>query len=286
MSQSRNWVFTINNPTEDENPQCWEGYKFLVYQLEEGEEGTPHYQGYVCFTSNQRISALKRKYSGRAHWEVRQGTHTEAYEYCTKEDTRIEGPWEYGDPPENQGQRTDLETLREMIEEGASDRELAVANFGSWVRYNRSFSQYRLICKPPRDYKTVVTVIFGPTGTGKSRHLAENYPNAYWKPNSRWWDGYNGQEHVVVDEFYGWLPYDFMLRLCDRYPLQVETKGGTIAFTSKFIHFTSNQRPELWYKHNFAPLERRIEYVYEKDTLDSPMDELKGDNVSHYIYNL
>lgn len=43
----------------------------------------------------------------------------------------------------------------------------------------------------------------GPTGTGKSRRAwAEAGMDAYIKnPNTKWWDGYKGQDHVIIDEF-------------------------------------------------------------------------------------
>ena len=77
------WVFTINNPTDDDDPSKWEGVKYLCYQKELGEEQTEHYQGYVLFSSNKRLSALKKLHS-RAHWEPRKGTHQQAVDYCTK----------------------------------------------------------------------------------------------------------------------------------------------------------------------------------------------------------
>jgi len=75
-----------------------------------------------------------------------------------------------------------------------------------------------------------------------------------------WWDGYSGQPVVVIDEFYGWLGYDFLLRLLDRYSFAVETKGGSVSFTSKLVIFTSNKPPSEWYRNiqDLGPLLRRI----------------------------
>ena len=69
---------------------------------------------------------------------------------------------------------------------------------------------------------------------------------------------------VIIDEFYGWLPYCEMLRLLDRYPCQVETKGGSVNFAPKEIIVLSNKPPEEWYDHAkcpWEPLERRIENI-------------------------
>ena len=68
-----------------------------------------------------------------------------------------------------------------------------------------------------------------------------------------------GHEVVIIDEFYGWLPFDLLLRVCDRYPLLVETKGGQTQFVAKVIVITSNSLPSNWYKSAYFPsLVRRV----------------------------
>lgn len=265
--QSKAWLFTVNNPKDYDDPKLWES-KFLTYQLEKGVEGTPHFQGYVLFEKNLRLSAVKL-INPRAHWEVRKGTHEEAVKYCNKEETRVEGPWTIGTSPITlgQGHRTDIDICMAEIKNGCTELELAEKYATTWCRNYKSFNRYKMLAKKDRRFKSQVSVTYGKTGSGKSSLLAEKFPDAYWKPKGNWWDGYEGQEHVIIDEFYGWLPYDFLLRLCDRYPLIVEFKGGFAQFTSKYIHFTSNKAPEFWYsaEHSFAPLLRRIEMIQKLD---------------------
>lgn len=90
----------------------------------------------------------------------------------------------------------------------------------------------------------------------------DNYPDAYWKQRSQWWDCYE-HKHVVMDDFYGWLPFDTLLRICDRYPLLVETKGGQTKFNAEVLVITSNQRPQEWYPNvsNFDAFVRRVDKV-------------------------
>jgi len=153
-----------------------------------------------------------------------------------------------------------MNRMKEMITNGCSDQELADYDFNLYCSTHRSLSHYRFLLQKPRDFKTSVIVIQGPTGTGKSRFCMENYPNAYWKTRSNWWDGYINQETVILDEFYGWLPFDLLLRLCDRYPLSVETKGGHVQFIAKTIVITSNSVPSDWYKNvYFASFMRRVD---------------------------
>jgi len=262
----RNWVFTINNP-EDLDLPTWEwmtpDVKFAIYQKECGEEGTIHLQGYVEFASAIRLPQVKRLLP-RAHLEKRRGNRQQAIEYCTKLDTRVPGsePCVFGwhgtveellNSFKKKKKNKSLLRMKEMIDEGQSELQLAEEDFGTWSRSFRALERYRRLKTKPRNHETEVIVIQGPTGTGKSRYALEQYPDAYWKQRSNWWDGYGTEETVIIDEFYGWLPFDLLLRLCDRYPLLVESKGGQIQMVATRVVITSNAIPSLWYKNVYFP---------------------------------
>lgn len=111
MSQSKRWIFVINNYTQSDVVTVVTKFgKYGKCQEEVGENGTPHLQGCCIFESNQRLSALKKLHP-TAHWEVMRGTLEQAEEYCTKEPTRLEGtePFSWGERPvDQQGKRNDL----------------------------------------------------------------------------------------------------------------------------------------------------------------------------------
>ena len=95
---------------------------------------------------------------------------------------------------------------------------------------------------------------------------------------------------MVIDEFYGWLPWDYLLRLTDRYPFMVESKGGHIQFTSEIIIFTSNKIHDHWYKNqDCSPLNRRLDIIwrYEKDFTDNGeniiINTLKGPDQDKFL---
>lgn len=100
--KSRNWLATLNNPSV--TAQAWLEALFekaaAVYvcgQLERGEQGTVHVQGFVNFKNPVRLAKLK-KFDPAAHWEVVK-VNNGAHDYCMKEDTRVEGPYEFGTKP-------------------------------------------------------------------------------------------------------------------------------------------------------------------------------------------
>jgi len=271
MSQGPNslyWMVTINNPISNELPGGWPDVQYAVWQREKGAEGTEHLQVYVVFTQKKRRTWTNRMCT-KAHWEARIGNHDQAKAYVTKEETRLAGPWEKGEEPKDQkGKRNDLQALKRKLDSGATDREIAgdEETFSVWAKYHKVTSKYRALMRTAkqRTWATRTVVYYGPPGIGKSsRALHEGGEDAFWlsKPagQTTWWDGYCGQETVVIDEFYGWIPRDLMCRLCDRYPLNVETKGGSTPFLAKTIIITSNVHPSLWWpKVGLGAMERRL----------------------------
>lgn len=280
--RARNWCFTLNNPTAEELSNLHttlptqRDFRYTVFQLESGLDGqTPHVQGYVEFTSPLRFNTVKRLLGSRCHLEQRRGTQKQAKEYCMKTESRLDGPWEYGEPATGtQGTRSDLIALKEGLDSGLTDQQLWEEHFPIMIKYHKGVQQYQIVKRSQRKWKSKVYVLIGEPGTGKSKWALDNYPDAYWKQRGNWWDGYWHKE-VVLDDFYGWLPYDTLLRLLDRYPLLVETKGGQANFIAETIIITSNSRPQDWYRNisNFGALERRIDVCMK----------FYGDNQFDYI---
>ena len=107
------------------------------------------------------------------------------------------------------------------------------------------------------------------TGTGKSKiaHLIGQYVGDYFtKDSTKWWDHYDGQQYIIVDDYRGeWQP-QYILTTVDRYPKLVEYKGGYQQLQGTFFLFTSNKTMEECYsqtdKRTMNALQRRIkQYV-------------------------
>ena len=274
LPRAFNWVFTINNPSSEDEDVVLNvlPFKYLVYQYEIGESGTFHMQGYCVLHNRLRLTSLK-KLLPYAHFEVRKGTHEQAKAYCTKEESREDGPYEYGSEEgiaKKKGQRSDLLEIKKKIDTGATPEVIWDEHFSSSVRYYKSFEAYRDVKSKHREYKDgekpKVIILWGPSGTGKSTRARRDFPGAYWltKPSSNtstvWWQGYSGEEVVVFDEFYGWLPYDLLLRILDFYQVTVEKKGSSAKLAAKTFVFTSNKHPDDWYPKvkDTSALKRRI----------------------------
>lgn len=267
----RNFVFTINNPEEELDLEDWMSY--LVYQKERGENGTEHYQGYCEVKGNAKsLDWLKKHFSARAHYEPRRGTQAQAIEYCKKEDTRVSGPYEYGEPKE-QGKRTDLMELAELAKTGVRKRHAFEELPSCYMRHHKAFAHIQTLYKPEPVEREVILLI-GPPGAGKTRYVHDNHEDFWQTPLQKemWFDGYDGQEVALIDDFQGQMPLTLLLQLLDRYVVQVPIKGGFTWWTPKKIYVTSNYEISEWYDYEKrnearAALERRfseIRYVFNE----------------------
>ncbi|QIM58708.1 replicase [Bat circovirus] len=261
------WCFTLNNPTDEEKAQIAgiadEKVKYLIVGEEVGDSGTPHLQGFINLRAKVRLQGLKQLLGPRAHCEKARGTDEDNKKYCGKDGKLLVEKGE----PHCKGKRTDLANAVRILLEEKSLAAVAAALPEVYVRNHRGLAQLLLdhpAMQMKRAWKSDVTVWVGPPGVGKSRACLDMCPDAYWKPRGKWWDGYNGHKVVILDDFYGWLPFDDLLRLLDRYPLTVETKGGTRAFLAEKILITSNKLPNEWYSDEFSnkdALYRRINKI-------------------------
>jgi len=269
-----NWMVTAFDQLDSFDPTQWPSFRYCCYQREIcPQTGREHIQGYVMFAKRVGLSFLK-KLDGTAHFEPRRGTHDQAKDYCSKEDTRKPGcePVEAGDPPKP-GKRTDLHDVADAITAGSSIRDLCLNHTPAMIKYSKGAQFVKMMISPKRRWDMNVIVLFGPTGLGKSELADHLAPDAYRLPiasdkNTLWFDGYSGEEDVIIEEFEGYrCTYSFLKEFLDRYPLLVPTKGGHANFSARRVIMTSNTPPDLWYKWNdrrsYAPLERRITTLIE-----------------------
>lgn len=153
--------------------------------------------------------------------------------------------FELGSLPFKRNSATDWESIRTNAKQGKLDEIPPDV-------YVRCYNQLRRIMSDhvqPLPIEKTISVYWGRTGTGKSRLAWEQAGmDAYSKdPLNKWWDGYQDQKHVVIDEFRGIVGISHILRWFDRYPTRVESKGASLRLNAHSFWITSNLDPRNWY---------------------------------------
>lgn len=258
----RYWLLTI--PRSDWSPILPERCAFIKGQCESGSTtGYEHWQVLVITKSPVRLSGIKSIFGSTCHAEPSRSEAAE--QYVWKEETRIEGTqFEFGKKPFKRNSVRDWEQIWTLAKTGKTEEiDPAIR-----VQHYRTLRQIEKDYLKPVAQEKKVYVFWGKTGTGKSRRAWEEATvDAYPKdPNTKFWDGYQGQSHVVIDEFRGAINISHMLRWLDRYPVTVECKFGAVCFKATKIWITSNKDPREWYpeldEETKNALIRRLEITY------------------------
>lgn len=120
---------------------------------------------------------------------------------------------------------------------------------------------------------------YGPTGTGKSRTAFDQAVPVYAKMQNKWWDGYQGEKIVVLDEFgkdHVCLG-NHLKKWADPWtPFVAEAKGGALTPDYDIFIVTSNYSLEELFGSDEAilgPLRRRFKVHHFAD----PFNQLSGD---------
>ena len=194
--------------------------------------GRKHLQFYVQLGRTCTMKWLKKYVNEHAHWEKARGTVDENIQYCSKQDTQINGPWQFG-TPKRTGKLTGLDEATMLVTSGTPLGEVAKAFPVVWVRHGKGLVHLRQALALDADRRQFgpegpeLWVLIGPSGAGKSRYANDHWPKAFWKaPYSQWWDGYTNQDTVVLDDFKDdTMRLTDLQRLIDHYPYWVEIKG-------------------------------------------------------------
>jgi len=226
---------------------------YLVYQIEVAPEtGHEHLQGYVEWGKPAGFKRLSILCGGGPFVEKRHGSPQQASDYCKKADSRKDGTtfFEAGELSK-QGKRNDLLDVKDKLDAGVTLKGVSETHFGAFVKFHKAFALYQQLSTRKRNRHTICIVIWGVPRSGKSSAVHALWPDAYWVDQSNagvWYDRYEQQDCVVFDEFTGWMRFAQFKRMIDMTPFSVEGKGTTKEFTSRYVVFTSNERPEEWYE--------------------------------------
>lgn len=259
--------------------------KYIIMQREVGESGTEHVQGYVELRKKVTAAVVNRDwFHGHAHTERARGTPQQNKHYCSKPHEGCEcehcghartlpnNGW--GNPRDlyedgvinKPGLRSQLKAFSRAVEDRVP-RYQRLEEFNSiYARYPKFEKTVMEIVSEERKYrmyeagiKPQVVCMYGKTAVGKTRKAYDeagcrNIHKISFETGSRgsiWFDGYELQPVLLLDDFYGQVPLSTMLRLLDWYPEPVQTKNGRITPCYEKIIITSNSEPVLWYRKMF-----------------------------------
>lgn len=241
------WFLTI--PQNDWSPPQTlpQGLSWLKGQLEEGEGGYRHWQVVCRSVKKVRLTQVKAIFCQTAHLELSRSDAANDYvwkdESCVDPATRFE----LGKPPLKRNAARDWEAVWESAKAGDFQSIPADIRVRSYHTLGRIAKDHlKPVC---RDVE--VFVYWGETGAGKSRRAWEEAGlDAYPKdPATKFWDGYQGEQNVVIDEFTGihQVSITNLLRWLDRYPVNIETKGSGAVLRATKFWLTSNVDPREWF---------------------------------------
>lgn len=242
----KDYCFTINN-YNPRTPQDLTGLfdvgiaQYIVFGFEgKGEGHTPHIQGFVRWHTARTFSATKKKLGDGVHIEARKGTLDQAITYCKKE----------GDYDEHGERPVDPKSTNAALERWKSAFQYAKDGDFENIPYDIRFRYYGVIqrinsayCKRPSTLEQIDNYWYwGLPGTGKSLKARVDYPDYYLKNTNKWWDGYQGEDTVIIDEVEKTDTYlgHFLKIWGDRYAFNGEIKGSSKYIRPKRIIVTSN----------------------------------------------
>lgn len=264
IGKASRFCFTVNNWTEDQ----WQGLvdgcgdaksgkklRCLMMGAEVGAGGTAHIQGYAETWTRDRYTTLARHFGG--HWENAYGPPSSCVAYTLKDTSKR---FTFGDP-------TSDSVARKGKKKDAEEEDAAAASKKKWqdiiqkslvkpdydglvADHPEEFMRLKLYKEVPLQHPAGSNYShqfwWGESGAGKTRSAREYAEIHGWrlfvKSCDKWWDGYKGEEVVVVNEITPDMFHmlKFILIWTDEDPFPVCVKGGRSVIRPLVFIFTSN----------------------------------------------
>lgn len=191
------------------------------------------------------------------------------------------------------------EWLAEYLAHGGTLQGAALENPMAILRYGRNAVLLSQLLQPYRSVDSVVTTVFlqGPTGLGKTvgalrflERCIDDSPFFVYSPKStgNWWDGYAGEEWVLIDELApGNLPIGEALRILQSCRYSAPVHGGQVSLlATKFIITSNLPLPDLFPRSDhshLAAIERRITHNLSNDLRADIMSAHPDTRTDHIV---
>lgn len=240
-----------------------------------------HLQGWLKLKSQRDVYWLKKHLHPTAHFEGMKSTVAKNFDYCSKDETHIIGPFEYGKRPKGQGARNDLNSLYEDLGKKTPD-QLVKDHFCTIAKYSRGIQFCCDILGIPitgeyRSKEPECVLIYGDSDVGKSffvtGHFHKNFVMSSESSNgSLWFERYFPNSVCLIDEMEGsTMPLNKFKRLINHVPYSVYSRNNSsYQFNSPLIFLTSNHHYTEWWPNAYAAkdvnlyaIEKRIKHVWK-----------------------
>lgn len=286
MSKSRSYCLTfykkpLNGPYD----------KSIRYFIQ-GEEICPttkrmHWQSYVEFNKPVRFKWVKDVFGdSTVYIEARKGTRVQARDYCKKDGKYIEyGKWITG-----QGHRTDLEPIIDKLKSGTKLSKLMIEYPRVYCRYRNGLKDIAAEVNKqsiPEWRDLDITLITGPTGCGKTREAMKHAKYKIEGENLKWWDGYDMENTILIDEYNNDVKIGKMLNILDGYRLRLDVKGGFTYANWNKVYITTNLKVDEIHQNAkkahrdalFRRITRIIDHWSDETGDSSPMGRSGAGNI-------
>lgn len=273
-TQSRKWALVVNNPSAaglDHSTIAGILQRFspAYYCLadEIATTGTYHTHIFLYALSPIRFSTIKNRFP-TAHIEKAYGSAEDNRTYVRKEsrwadtdkaETAVEGTFEeWGElPPERAEKHPEMFQLIQDIRDGKTTTEIIddTPSLAFRIRDIDLLRQTLVAEKYTVENRPVeVTYLYGASGAGKTRSIyGQHDPRSicritnYRVAKGISFDGYNGQDVLVFEEFGSQIPIESMLNYLDIYPLHLPARYNDRVACYTKVYITSNLPLEAQY---------------------------------------
>ncbi|HEM3726757.1 TPA: replication protein RepA, partial [Streptococcus suis] len=237
-----------------------------------GDNGVHHAHLILEAKNQTRFSAIQKLYPA-IHVELTRGSREQVIAYLNKSGKHEEKSHTTVVPMINhgiieanqQGKRTDLETIQELLEAGLSPEQIMRQNL-SYRKFSKMIKEhyYQMqVENAPLTKDMKVYWHMGGAGSGKSfsqvqlkKTFGTDSVYVLSDYGTGGLDNYVGQPILFMDEFKGDIDYQTFLKLLDVYPNQVHARYSNIYALWDTVHISSIFTPYQIYTM-LVPDERR-----------------------------
>ncbi len=166
-----------------------------------------------------------------------------ADDYCNKEETRQEGPWTFGIKPARKNLKGDTARRnKELLEIGTVEAvKQGYIRVEDAPKLEKALQLLKLLSQSAYTHHTVRGEWhWGVPGAGKSHTVRTKYPDAYIKEQNKWFDGYQGEKVIIMDDVDTDCLSHHMKIWADKYSCKGEAKGYTVKLQHEKLIVTSN----------------------------------------------